>query len=209
MSGFRLLLKQHTPLLLTGVTPRLDRLLQEACSRLHQDWSRLHDLPLAWDAEQGFFRASQVIFGITAEHGLEARELGLPASVGCLGLGEAADPPRRVALNGSPTSPRLSRHKAYLAPYLLFYGEGDGQACAELLELLDGLGREYARAAGAFSVLEVSADASGQWGLRPWPSSADARRVPFEPVADHLSLAPRGESVGVLRPPRLIRERVA
>jgi hypothetical protein len=209
VSGFRLLLQQHTPIVLAAFAPQLDRLLQEASARLHQDWSRAHELPLVRDEVHGIYHASQLIFGITARQGLEARELGLPASVSRLSLEEASDPPRRVKQDGAPTSPRLTRHRAYLAPYLIFYGEGDGQACAQLLELLDGVGREYARHCGAFTVLDVRPDDSGKWALRPWPCAAEGQALPFEPVRDRLSLAPGAEPTQALRPPRLLRERVA
>lgn len=207
MSGFALRLKLHTPVILSRVVPRLDTLLQEAQSRRYQDWSQPHELPLVFDQAMRGYRGSQLIFGITATAALQAVTHPCTSGVTRLPMAEASRPPNKISLTGGPEAPRLTKHKAYLSPFLLFYGEGDGEACADQLELLGGIGREHGRGAGSFTVDAVLQDVERKWRIRAWPEgSAD---LPFTPVRDYLRLVPHGSEEAAVRPDRLVREGVA
>jgi hypothetical protein len=171
--AFCLRLKLHTPLILPRAAPRLDVLLAEAVRHLRLDWEtpiQPEDIPLAWDAELGGLRGSQLVFGTTRQAGLVAASVPFPTAVAQLPFGEVSPPIRkRLKLDGGPTAPRLSQHSALLAPYALFYGVGDAMRCAELLTLLTGIGREHAHGCGQFSVEGFEKPAGRRYPLVPAP----------------------------------------
>lgn len=212
--AFCLQIKLHTPLILPRATPRFDVLLAEAVRHLRLDWGtpvQLEEIPLVWDAELGGLRGSQLIFGTTRQAGLVAASVPFPTAITQLPFSEISPPIRkRLKMDGGPTAPRLSQHAALLAPYALFYGEGDAMRCAELLTLLTGIGREHAHGCGQFTVesVEPLPDEDARWQQRPW--AIDQPQVhtgqPYRPVIDHLALVPGGVDKPVLRPPRVLKE---
>lgn len=211
---FCLQLKLHTPLILPRVAPRLDILLAEAVRNLRLDWDtpvQASDIPLTWDTDLDGLRGSQLVFGTTRHSGLVAASVPFPTAITQLPFTEVFPPIRkRIKVDGGPTAPRLSQHSALLAPYILFYGEGDAMRCAELLTLLTGIGREHAHGCGQFSVASVVSlpDDDRRWYQRPWAiDKAHAHAgQPYHPVIDHLALAPGNDDQTVLRPPRVLKE---
>lgn len=206
-NGFQLLLRLHTPILMPVVVPRLDILLQEALSRLHQDWKRAHALPLDTEPATGIYCASQLIVGVTPQRPLVAASAKLVSSVTRQDLHLASNVKQRFK-SVFPDGNRLTSHKGISTPYALFYGWGDADKCAALLSLLSGIGREHARHYGSFDVLSVAHDVEGHWRLRPWPAAFPEgwRACNTQFIEDRLSLMPREAPAPVMRPPRLIRE---
>lgn len=204
---FQLQLRLHTPVILPRVVPRLDVLLTEATRRLRLDWvSPVDDLPLVFDQEQGGYRCSQVIFGITTSRGLEARPVKFSSNVTGLPLSHASNMRKSVKLDGGGTAPKLGHHAAHLSPYLLFYGEGDAERCAQLLGLLGGVGLEHARGQGHFAVEAVMADTGDRWKKRAWRTGHPHRGQGYTAVPDMLAMTVGGENETVQRPPRLLKE---
>lgn len=206
-NGFRLLLRMHTPILMPIVVPRLDTLLHEALSRMHQDWETQHVLPLDTDTETGVYCSSQLVIGVTPQRPMVASSEKLVSSVTRQDLHLASDVKRRFK-SVFPDGNRLTPHKGILSPYAVFYGSGDAEHCAALLSLLSGIGREHARHYGSFDVLNVAHDAGEHWRLRPWPVEYDKgwSSCDTQFVEDRLSLMPCEVPASVMRPPRLIRE---
>lgn len=205
--AFQLRLRLHTPVILPRVVPRLDTLLTEAMRRLHLDWQTpVQDLPLVFDKEHGGYRGSQVVFGITPWQGLEAHPIKYISNVTSLPLGQARSARKSIKLDGGGTAPKLSQHTAYLSPYLLFYGEGDVQRCAELLSLLGGIGLEHARGQGHYTVETVIEDPKSRWKQRPWRTGHLHRGLGYTAVPDMLAMTVEGENESVHRPPRILKE---
>jgi hypothetical protein len=206
MSGFRLLLAVHTPIVLPRVPPRLDMLVHEGLCRLHGDWSRTHDLPLTEDDTAGI-RASQLVFVQTVSTPLATTPLAMPDATGNLDRANVSNPPRPFKETGGPRPKRLTERAAIQTPYAAFYGEGDGQRCAELLSLLDGLGREHMRGSGSFEVIDVQADDTDRWRLCAHRRDVvDVTTLPFDPIADERALTPHGQPEPVWRPEQIITE---
>lgn len=205
--GFRLILRLHTPLILPPVVPRLDVLLHEAMCRLTQDWETPHVLPLEKDARTGVACASQMVLGITLERPLSASTEKLVGSAYRQDLHLASNVKKRLE-HKFPDGGTLTTHAAMRAPFAIFYGQGDGLRCAQLLGLLSGIGREHARHYGAFDVERIEKAQAPGWRLRSWPEDHPEGWAPCEAAftVDRLSLAPGQPDVAVMRPPRLIRE---
>jgi len=204
---FRLVLRMHTPIIMPTVTPRLDVLLHEAMCRLNQNWEGAHRLPLENEAGANVYCASQLILGSTPDRPLSASSERLVSTVFRQDLYLAGKVKKRFG-STFPDGNRLTPHSAISTPFAIFYGVGDGQACAELLGMLSGIGREHARHYGAFNVERLERDTSSRWRLRPWPiGHPNAWETSAEPyVEDKQSLRPKEKPVGVMRPPRMIRE---
>lgn len=207
MTGpFKILLALHTPVVLQAVPPRLDGLLHEACCRLHGDWACNHDLPLDRDPVLAGYRASQITFVSTPEYPLAASDFALVAQPEALDRHLVTEPPKKIKENGGPYSGRLSRYEGLICPYLAFYGDGDGEACADLLELLDGVGRLHMMGGGSFTVVGVEPDDSAGWRLRSWPKkwACDAPAKANIPAIESLTVG--GEDEPIVRPRRIMRE---
>ncbi|MBO9471053.1 hypothetical protein J7355_13210 [Endozoicomonas sp. G2_2] len=202
---FRMLLALHSPVLLTTVPPRLDGLLHEAACRLAGRWDVEHELPLSFDDEVQGYRASQIIFVSTPEAPAAAAKIPTVSSFDQLERHLVSDPLKRIDEAGGRFLTRLNKYPGYLSPYLVFYGDGDPESCAELIELLDGIGRGHTRGAGSFTVVSVEPDDTAGWQRRSWPGDID-RDLPFDPIASQERLTPCGEVVSVLRPGRVQRE---
>ena len=209
-TSFRLRLRLHTPVIMPPVAPRLDTLLEEATCHMRLDWaSPVTSLPLSWDEEHGGYRGSQLIFGTTRTGSLEASTISLPSAVQRLPVTQAAMKKTTIRIDGGPYAPKISRHHGYLSPFLLFYGEGDPEGCAELLSLLAHVGREYLRGFGHFTIEAIDTVEGQGWRQRPWPTKVPHQGMPYEPVPDRLRMMPRGQDVSVFRPPRILKERIA
>lgn len=205
--AFQLQLRLHTPVILPTVVPRLDTLLTEATRRLHLDWDALVEtLPLSFDSQQGGYRASQLIFGVTRWQGIEAHTIKYSSDVKALPLQQMNKGKRVIKMDGGGTAPKLTRHTAHLSPYLLLYGEGDGQQCAELLSLLGGIGLEHARGQGFFTVESIKKDPTNRWQLRPWRTGEMHKNRDYTAIPDVLSMTSGGKSEPVYRPPRMLKE---
>lgn len=208
--AFQLVLRLHTPVILPIITPRLDTLLAEAVRHHRLDWeSPVDELPLTWDEQRGGYRGSQAVFGTTAEHGLSGQTIELPSSVRQLPLHAAIRGKKRVKsvkLDGASTAPKLTSHNGYLSPYLIFYGDGDPQACLKLLSMIHHVGKEHARGQGFFTVESVESDTGEGWRMRPWRSADDHTSDRYTPVPDTLRMGLVGDDVPVFRPPRVLRE---
>lgn len=206
--GFKLTLRLHTPVILPTVTPRLDVLLQEAMSRLWQDWDTAHALPLARCSDTGVYCASQMIFGTTPGCPLTHSSEKLVSAAHRQDLHLARGCKKKLRDVGADGN-KLTLHHGTGAPFAIFYGVGDPEQCATLLPLLGGIGREHARSYGSFTVLGMSPDTSERWRLRPWPLSGDDTRwqtVGERFTQDRLALTPKADREAVVRPGRLIRE---
>lgn len=208
-SSFRLVLQLHTPLVLPRVVPRLDTLLHEAACRRALDWSTPHPLPLAFDESQGAYRASQLIFGVMPSFGLEAHDIGLITHLHTLPLTAVRSLRAAVRMDGGDWAPRLTTHKGRLCPYLIFYAEGDPEACMDLLSEIPYLGLGYTRGHGATTLLDYETDEQQRWRQRSWRSPAMHRSMPYVPRVDHLALMPGSPDEPVYRPPRILREVIA
>lgn len=204
---FALILRLHTPIIMPRAVPRLDILLQEAMSRLHQDWETAHVLPLARCDEAGVYCASQLVLAITPDASLTSTTEALVSTVTRQDLHLTRDCKTTIRHTG-PDANRMTSHQGITAPFAIFYGRGDAEACAELMTLLSGIGREHARHYGAFSVERVQPDEQANWRLRPWPvaQSAQWEDTGHRFIEDHLMLNPCQASEPVMRPRRLIRE---
>lgn len=207
--AFRLILQLHTPLVLPRVVPRLDTLLQEAACRMALDWSTAHPLPLVFDDEQGAFRASQLIFGVTSQFGLEAHQIGLVAHLHKLPLLAARNVRAPLRFDGGDWAPKLSHQKGHLCPYLVFYAQGDPQACLSLLSEMPHIGLGYSRGQGAVTAMTYEPDTQARWRQRSWRSAAMHKGMGYTPQADYLRLTPWGADEAVYRPPRILREVMA
>lgn len=205
MACFRILLHLHTPLILPSVVPRLDTLLHEAACRLTQSWGHAHDLPLTFDTQFQAYRASQVIFGTTHDQPMMADQHICPSSPEQLERDQLSDS-RRFREDGGGFVRRLSQHRAYLSPYLLFYGDGDPDRCVELLQLMDGIGREHGRSAGSFTVGDVMPDSDRQWRWRSAPASISPAELPYASIRTHQRLTAGGAEMDTVSPPRVVRE---
>lgn len=206
MSCFRLTLALHMPIIMPRVPIRLDALVNEAMCRITGDWSRAHALPLAQDEVVGF-HASQIVLAQTLDKPLSVMTLDMPDATKYLDRANVTDPPIPFKEDGGKRPKRLTHYEAILTPFAVFYGEGDGRACADLVTALDGMGREHMRGAGAFDVVEVADDDTDGWRLRAHRRDAcDARELPFDPVADAYALVPGGHDVPVWRPEHMLRE---
>ncbi|MDP3535129.1 MAG: hypothetical protein Q8S08_07040 [Halomonas sp.] len=206
---FKLVLQLHTPLILPKVVPRLDTLLHEAACRRALDWTAEHPLPLVYDAEQGAYRASQLIFGVTPHAGLEAHNVGMVTHLNTLPLLAARNVRAPLRIDGGDWAPKLTNHPGRLCPYLIFYAEGDPNACVDLLSEIPYIGIGYTRGQGAVSVMSTQPDAEERWRQRSWRSLAMHQRMGYTPQADYLRLTPRGDNEPVYRPPRILREVMA
>ncbi|RUR29718.1 hypothetical protein ELY33_12295 [Vreelandella andesensis] len=207
--AFKLLLQLHTPLVLPRIVPRLDTLLQEAASRRALDWSVAHPLPLVFDQQQGAFRASQMIFGVTPRFGLEAHGVGLVSHLYKLPLLAARNVRAPLRIDGGDWAPKLTQHKGRLCPYLIFYAEGDAQACLDLLGEIPHIGIGYSRGQGAVTATTFEPDTQRRWCQRSWRDQAMHAGMPYTPQADYLRLTPKGKDEPVYRPPRILREVLA
>lgn len=205
MAAFRLLLRLHSPVVLPVVVPRLDTLLHEAACRLSQSWTADHALPLAFDDDLGGYRGSQILFGTTVNMPMMARHVTCPSSPESLDRHLVSNP-RRLQESGGPYVRRLSRHQAYLSPYLVFYGDGDPDRCADMLQLLDGIGREHGRGGGGFTVADVTPDSDEGWRYRSAPADTPADLLPYAPIRSRERLVQGGPNVDVVHPPRVARE---
>lgn len=206
MTAFRILLKIHTPLIMPRVAPRLPRLLAEALSRCHGDWTHAHELPIAPDTVTGF-KGSQLILATRPTQPLAATTVSLPDFTDGLDFLQVRKPPGPFK-EGSANHPRrFTKYPAIQTPYAFFYGVGDGDKTARLLTLLDGLGREHMRGYGHFEVMDVQPDTENRWRQTPHRASRTIpAKLPFEPVFDHLCLEPGQAAVDVWRPRQLLRE---
>lgn len=205
MDGFKLVLRLHTPVILPAVTPRLETLLREALCRCHQDWETAHELPIRHDEATGVPRGSQLIFGTTAAKPMQAVTTKFISKHSVEDMGMVVSPKRYVWESG-PKKRKMSAYQAYLSPYLVFYGDGDAERCVKLIQMLDGVGRETSRGAGAFTVDRVEPDDSGGWVQRAFPPALAPDRLPFEPVNAMEVLTHGSEPVAVVRPERVTRE---
>ncbi len=206
--GFRLQLRVHGPIIVPRIMPTLPRLMQEACSRLYRDWSRLHDLPIDQDPVTGYC-GSQMIWGTTPTHGLVTRPIGFTDDTRRMGVMVTRNAPKRPYKEGSADRPkRLTAYQGYTIPYIIFYGRGDGQRCADLIALLDGIGRENSRACGSFTIDDLDADETESWRLVAHRHSGvdDPADLPFDAVIGRQSLVPFGHDEPVLRPQMFLRE---
>lgn len=212
MTTFRLVLKLHAPVILPKVTPRLDVLLREGLRRQTQDWKTDHALPLVYDDDIGGYRASQLIFATMPGHFLSGTNVIMPTGL-LRGEPVLSDlKQRNLRQDGGPHAPRLSRHRAYVAPYAVFYAEGDVEECCTYLSTIKAVGREHKRHCGAFSVHSVEPVTSSRWALRPWPLSqrtlAEKHVQTNDWIVDHQSVLTDGVEQPVVRPPRIIKERL-
>lgn len=206
MQPFKLILQLHTPLILPRVVPRLDTLLHEAACRRALDWEHPPSLPLTYDHEQGAFRASQLIFGVTPQFGLEAHEVGMVAHLYKLPLLAARNVRAPLRFDGGDWAPKLTLHKGRLCPYLIFYAEGDPSACTDLLSEIPHIGIAYTRGQGAVSIMSTFPDHEERWRQRSWRAPEMHTGMPYTPQADCLRLTPAGSDEPVYRPPRILRE---
>lgn len=205
-SPFRLILQLHTPLVLPRIVPRLDTLLYEAACRRALGWSTPHSLPLTFDESQGAYRASQLIFGVTPQFGLEAHEIKLLTRLNTLPLTAVRALRAPLRMDGGDWAVRLTTHKGLLCPYLVFYAEGDPEACMDLLSEIPHIGLGYTRGQGATTPLTHEQDDHKRWRQRSWRSQVMHNAMPYTPQADHLGLLPRAADELVYRPPRILRE---
>lgn len=209
-SLFRLVLKLHAPLILPQTTPRLDSLLQEAMARRHQDWQTRHDLPLKFDSALGVYRASQMIFGMTAQQSIASSTIKFATQEHGLDRAKVKKPKRRIRKDGGIHVSKMTSHTGYYAPYVLFYAQGDPEAVERLLAMLSGIGREYANGFGYFTIAQTmlvhqGPGANQPWRFRPLPAGT-TNDVPFDPIPGVAHLVPNGEHVDVVRPRRMLRE---
>lgn len=207
--AFRLLLQLHTPLILPLVVPRLDTLLQEAACRRALDWSCYHTLPLVFDEDRGGYRASQLIFGVTPHAGLEAHPLARIARIQQLPLLQARNVRAPLRLDGGDWAPKMTRHQALLSPYVLFYAEGDPEACTDLLQEMPHLGQGYQHGQGMISVIATQVDTQSRWQQRPWREVTFHQGLSYTPLEDDLGMTAWGVDEPVFRPPRILREVIA
>lgn len=203
---FRLQLALHTPMVLPDVPPRLDILIHEAMCRVHRSWAREHALPLTFDEDIGGYRASQVVFGTTRDMPMSTHSVTCISRANELARDRVVAPKRRINEGGGGYIRRLTRYHGYLSPYLIFYGEGDPEACGHLLSMLDGVGREHARGSGAFTVTDITPVAGEWWRIRSVAAGTPTSSLPYEAIRARERLLPTGVEVDVLRPPRVIRE---
>ena len=208
-STFCLRLQLHTPLILPLVVPRLDTLLQEAACRRALDWSCSHTLPLVFDETMGGYRASQLIFGVTPHAGLEAHPLSQITRIQQLPLLQARNVRAALRIDGGDWAPRMTHHQGLLSPYVLFYAEGDAEACIDLLQEMPHLGVGHTHGQGLVSVAAVTTLTQQSWRQRPWRQAEDHQGMSYSPLADELRMAPWGDDEPVFRPPRILREVVA
>ncbi|MDR5899479.1 hypothetical protein QC823_10810 [Halomonas vilamensis] len=206
---FKLLLQLHTPLVLPRIVPRLDTLLQEAACRRALDWLSPHPLPLVFDDAQRAYRASQLIFGVTPQFGLEAHTVGFMSYLYRLPLLAARNVRAPLRIDGGDWAPKLTQHKGRLCPYLIFYAEGDPEACMDLLSEIPHIGLGYSRGQGAVTAMTFERDTQACWRQRSWRDQEMHVGLPYTPLADHLRLTPWGSDEPVYRPPRILREVLA
>lgn len=206
---FKLMLQLHTPLILPNVVPRLDTLLYEAACRRALDWATEHPLPLFYDVEQGAYRASQLIFGVTPNAGLEAHSVGMVTHLQSLPLLAARNVRAPLRIDGGDWAPKLTNHPGRLCPYLIFYAEGDPNACVDLLSEIPYIGIGYTRGQGAVSVMSTQPHTEERWRQRSWRSAEMHQGMGYTPQKDHLRLLPQGDDEPVYRPPRILREVIA
>lgn len=207
--SFQLLLELHTPLILPLVVPRLDTLLQEAACRRALDWSRYATLPLVFDEARGGYRASQLIFGVTPHAGLEAQPQAKIAQIHRLPLLQARNVRAPLRIDGGDWAPKMTHHQALLSPYVLFYAEGDPDACIDLLQELPQIGIGHNHGQGMIRVASVSPDSGQRWRQRPWRQIEEHAGMAYTPLADTLRMASWREDEPVFRPPRILREVLA
>ncbi|NOG32810.1 hypothetical protein HLB35_15510 [Halomonas sp. TBZ9] len=203
---FKLILQLHTPLVLPHVVPRLDTLLYEAACRREMDWSSPHSLPLVFDENQGAFRASQLIFGVTPQFGLEAHQIGLITYLYRLPLLAARNVRAPLRIDGGDWAPKLTQQQGRLCPYIVFYAEGNPDACVDLLSEVPHIGIGYSHGQGAVTFVSTESDDQARWRQRSWRDPGLHTDFTYTPQADALRLTPWGEDEAVYRPPRILRE---
>lgn len=207
--AFRLVFQLHTPLVLPLVVPRLDVLLHEAACRRALNWSCYPTIPLVFDETKGGYRASQLIFGVTAHQGLIAEPLAAITRLSTLPLLRAANVRAPLRIDGGDWAPKLTHHQGLLSPYVLFYAQGDPEACLDLLQEVPSIGKGHSRGQGMVSVMATQPDTHQRWRQRVWRSESEHADMAYTPVADDLRLTCWGDDEPVYRPPRILREVLA
>jgi hypothetical protein len=203
------MLQLHTPLVLARIVPRLDTLLQEAACRRALDWSAPQALPLVFDEQQQAYRASQLIFGVTPQFGLEAHPVGLMTYLYRLPLLAARNVRAPLRIDGGDWAPKLTQHQGRLCPYVIFYAQGDPQACSDLLSEIPHIGLGYSRGQGAVTVMAFEVDTQDRWRQRSWRDDTMHAGMSYRPQPDFLRLTSWQNDEPVYRPPRILREVVA
>lgn len=158
MEPFRLIMELRTPVIFrNGWVTHLDGLLEYGLfccdGNFGLESGKLDDFLLRHS--DGFYHASALSFGVTAQQTLIGVTMNTIGKMGVDDLqseaiaangGTAGKPRYSNLLPGGPQAPRLTEYEAYHAPYVVFDGVGNGQACAELLRhTLLGVGSHSAR----------------------------------------------------------------
>lgn len=210
--NFKLTARLHAPLVMPAVPLRLDSLLTESLARLHNDWATPHSLPLVWDDTVGGYRASQLVFGVTADSPLCHQPVRRPSQNYSLDRTLVRDPRRVIPNNGGSARRRLTSYDGYLAPFVVCYGQApsatEADTIPDLLALLDGIGVMHQSGFGAFTHDTVLRDDATGWRNRSWPAAFADRCPARRAVRAIESLVPRGPAVDVVRPRRIDREAV-
>lgn len=207
--AFRLVFQLHTPLVLPLVVPRLDVLLHEAACRRALNWSCYPTIPLVFDEARGGYRASQLIFGVTTQQGLTAEPLAVITRLSTLPLLRAANVRAPLRIDGGDWAPKLTHHQGLLSPYVLFYAQGDPEACVDLLQEVPNIGKGHSRGQGMVSVMATQLDANERWRQRVWRSESEHADMAYTAVPDNLRLTCWGDDEPAYRPPRILREVLA
>ena len=209
---FKLIMRLHAPVVMPVVPLRLDGLLTEALARLNNDWASDFPLPLVWDDTLGGYRASQLIFGVTAESPMTYHALYRPSNNDGLDRVAIRDPKVTISNKGGSGRKRLTPYDGYLAPFMVCYGqaptEESAQSIPDLMNLLDGIGVMYQVGFGAFTCEPLLLDDAECWRHRSWPAESADQCPSKRTVHAVESLVPGGPNADVVRPRRIDREAV-
>ncbi|WP_111748562.1 hypothetical protein [Salinisphaera orenii] len=205
MPDFRILLAIHAPIVETLVAMRLDTLLTECVARQHQDWASPFELPLVFDPDWRGYRASQIVYLATPQQPLVSQQVTCVSSAASLERDQVKNPPTRIKERGGGMIRRVTQRPALLPAYVAFHGQGEAQACAELLTLLDGIGSLHSLGYGEFSIVSVDDDPSTRWRYRSRPADQATDDLDCRTTRDYEPLMAYDTPEAVIRPHRILR----
>ena len=151
---FRLIMRQLSPVVLYDQPVHLDALIYYSLASAGIPEDRIDGVMqrkyLKRNDDFGFYHGSAIVFAATRAQGLSATTMTHVGKLRNEQLSSSMFQPNgragkyiKINTHGGKTKSRINKMPAYAAPYVLFYGFGNGKEVAELLDHhLTGIGRE-------------------------------------------------------------------
>lgn len=185
--NFKLVLKLHTPFVLTKVLPTLDVLLTEAVRRYHQDWKIQPDLPLVFNEQAGVYEGSQIIFGHRPHQPISAIDFVHAQNPDGLERHVLSKAKRVIKEDGGGTARRVSKHQSITAGYAIFYGRGDLDGVLKFLPLIYSAGGKCNSHGGAYFTFDSAEYCDSDRGLlRNVKRSYDAAKLVYQAPSESM-----------------------